>query len=398
MTWVAHLVRTMTGERGAQLKLAASGTWSIPLNGLEDFTVTVDKAQLRGLEPKWWGHHRTSIAVSWRHEDGTLDAWVAGPIMGPPSETPSTATLTCKGIGAILSARVTLSRDYGMPGEYQGDMWQLAHANVTRTGMSLGSIAQDIVELSTTRKLGGFLPIRYGSPRETGSTLNQRTYYGYNLANNVTWKRLTELTGVRGGPDIAFRPAWTDDGMLEWVMVHGTRAQPAIEQAWTMDLDTTSSTSPVASTSVSTDASEVTNRVYWTGAGEGAGTLIRMVQDEPRLADHMPLLESVGSTSDSDSPDLLLSHAQAKLDDGRSSITQISVKIDGSDQRCEIGRWRVGDAALLTLGDEWLTVPAGTTTKRIIAAKGSWDSNLVDLEFQDDGPIEYEEEPDGSAP
>ena len=36
----------------------------------------------------------------------------------------------------------------------------------------------------------------------------------------------------------------------------------------------------------------------------------------------------------------------------------------------------------------------GTSPKRIIAAKGSWDSPMVDIEFQDDGPVEYEEEPE----
>ena len=66
MTWVAHLVRTMDGARGARLDLAAEGSWEIPLNGIESFSVTVGKDQVRRLDPLWWSPYRTSVAVSWQ--------------------------------------------------------------------------------------------------------------------------------------------------------------------------------------------------------------------------------------------------------------------------------------------------------------------------------------------
>ena len=393
MTWVAHLVRTMDGRLGAQLDMASEGSWSIPINGIEDFSVTVSKGQLRRLDRAWWESMRTSVVVSWRGSDGVLVPWVAGPIIGPPSEGRETATLSCRGIGAVLEKRVVLDRE---PAESPTDTQRaLATSSVRLRGMSLGTIAQEVVKRATDLKIGGRLPIVFGSPREQGSTLNERTYEGFNLANNGAWKRLTELTKVRNGPDIAFRPRWAGDGRsLEWVMVHGTRAQPTIAQEWTMDVDTTSNLSPVADVAVSTDAGRLSSRVYWTGAGEGAGTLIRVVQDTARLDGQMPLLEVVGSTSDSENGSLVLQHARAELAAGRAPITQITVTVDGSDPRCEIGRWRVGDAARLTMGSDWLTVRSGTSTKRIIAAKGSWDSPMVDIEFQDDGPVEYEEEPE----
>ena len=393
MTWVAHLVRTMDGRLGAQLDMASEGSWSIPINGIEDFSVTVSKSQLRRLERAWWESMRTSVVVSWLGADGVLVPWVAGPIIGPPSEGRETATLSCRGIGAVLEKRVVLDRE---PAESPTDTQRaLATSSVRLRGMSLGTIAQEVVKRATDLKIGGRLPIVFGSPREQGSTLNERTYEGFNLANNGAWKRLSELTKVQNGPDIAFRPRWTDDGRsLEWVMVHGTRAQPTIAQDWTMDVDTTSALSPVADVSVSTDAGRLSNRVYWTGAGEGAGTLIRVVQDTARLDGQMPLLEVVGATSDTENGSLVLQHARAELAAGRAPVTQITVTIDGSDPRCEIGRWRVGDAARLTMGSDWLTVSPGTSPKRIIAAKGSWDSPMVDIEFQDDGPVEYEEAPE----
>ena len=382
----------MDGARGARLDLAAEGSWEIPLNGIESFSVTVGKDQVRRLDPLWWSPYRTCVAVSWQREDGSLDAWIAGPIIGPPTETRATATFECRGIGAILERRVlTAQEPISLSTAAQVEMMT---KRLRYAGMSLGTIGQEVVKRGMA-KVGGTLPITFGSPREQGSTLNERTYEGHNLANNGVWKRLTELSGVRNGPDIAFRPRWNAEGWLEWVMVHGTRAQPQIAQDWAMDLDTTSSRSPVASVDVTTDASRLTSRVYWTGAGEGSTTLVRVAEDRSLLHDQMPILEAVGSTSDSANGDLIREHAIAALAASRDVVTQISMRVDGSDQRCEIGRWHVGDAARVTLGDEWLAVPAGTSQKRIISAKGSWSSAMVDLEFQDDAiptPDDYSDE------
>ena len=371
----------MDGARGARLDLAAEGSWEIPLNGIESFSVTVGKDQVRRLDPLWWSPYRTSVAVSWQREDGSLDAWIAGPIIGPPAETRATVTFECRGIGAVLERRVLTAQE--PISQSTAAQVEMMTKRLRYAGMSLGTIGQEVVKRGMA-KVGGTLPIAFGSPREQGLTLNERTYEGHNLANNGVWKRLTELSGVRNGPDIAFRPRWNAEGWLEWVMVHGTYAQPQIAQEWSMDLDTTSSRTPVASVDVTTDASRLASRVYWTGAGEGSTTMVRVAEDRSRLADQMPILETVGSTSDSANRDLIREHAIAALAASRDVVTQINMRVDGSDQRCEIGRWRVGDAARVTLGDEWLTVPAGTTAKRIISAKGSWSNAMVDLGFQDD--------------
>ena len=393
MTWVAHLVRTMDGARGAQLNLSNEGGWEIPLNGIEEFSVTVGKRQLLRLDPLWWQPWRVSVAVSWQKPDGTLDAWVAGPIVNlPTGESRVSATLPCRGIGAAFAERVLTAQE--PISQSTAAQVEMMTKNLRYAGMSYGTIAQEVVKRGMA-KVGGSYPIVFGSPREQGSTLRTRTYDGYNLANNQVWKRLTELSGVRNGPDIAFRPRWRDDGNLEWVMVHGTHAQPQIAQTWAMDLDTTSARSPIASVNVTTDASRLASRVYWTGAGEGSTTMVRVAEDRSRLADQMPLLEKVGSTSDSDSRDLIREHALGELAASKDPVTQIDMRVNGADPRAEIGRWRVGDAANVTMGDEWLTVPAGTTSKRIIAASGQWKNSMVDLSFQDDavhGPDDYLDE------
>ena len=389
--WRAHLVQTMTGVVGAELRLAAEGTWTIPLNGIESFQVTVSKTQLAELHPLKWAPWVGSVVVSWERPDGTLVPWVAGPITGPPAETRGVdgmATFECCGIGAVLERRVVAENDFS------ADV--LRGSSMTRSGMSLGTIVQEIVEAVTKRRLGGALPIVARSPRETGSRLNTRTYEGWNLANNMAWKRITEITQVRNGPDVAFRPEWGGAGLV-WGLYHGTAAQTGIEQKWVMDLDSTSSKSPVASVEPTSDATNLNNRVWWTGAGEGAGTLVTREQDVSRLSKYMPLLETVGSTSDSENMPLLIDHASAALAAGATPLKQLSMKIDGSDPRAEIGRWQVGDLARVTTGNEWLTVPAGTRFERVIAAKGSWSTAIVDVEFQPDMAYEPDEESNNGA-
>ena len=384
--WRAFFVQTMTGAIGAELDLAATGSWSITLNGIESFDVTVPKTQLRAVGREWWRPFAASVLVSWERPDGTLVPWIAGPIVDDPEETrgrDGVATFSCKGIGAILEKRLVVEQDFSAK--------TIQRSIMARKGMSLGTIVQDIVEVATTRRLGGQLPIGARSPRETGARLNQRTYEGWNVANNVAFKRIKEITEVRNGPDVMFRPEYTDDGM-QWGLYHGTAAQQGIAQDWTMDLDTTSALSPVASVSPTSDGEQLANRVWWTGAGEGAGTLVQKAEDKNALANYMPLLEVVGSTSDTENYALLTEHALARLAAGKTPLKQLSMTIDGADPRAEIGRWHVGDLARVTTGDEWMTVQQGTRFERVIAAKGSWNTAMVTVEFQGDEAYEAEEE------
>lgn len=384
--WRAFFVQTMTGAIGAELDLAAEGSWSITLNGIELFDVTVPKTQLQAVGREWWRPFAASVLVSWERPDGTLVPWIAGPIVDDPAETrgkDGVATFSCKGIGAVLEKRVVAEQDFSAK--------TIQRSIMARKGMSLGTIVQDIVEVATERRLGGQLPIVARSPRETGARLNERTYEGWNLANNGAFKRIKEITEVRNGPDVMFRPEYVDDG-IQWGLYHGTAAQPGIAQDWTMDLDSTSTLSPVADVAPSSDGEQLANRVWWTGAGEGAGTLVQKAEDKTALANHMPLLEVVGSTSDTENYALLTEHALARLAAGRTPLRQLSMVVDGSDSRAEIGHWHVGDLARVTTGDEWMTVPQGTRFERIIAAKGSWNTSMVTLEFQGDQAYEAEEE------
>ncbi|MDU2058820.1 MAG: hypothetical protein E6719_05880, partial [Dermabacter sp.] len=140
----------MTGAIGAELDLAATGSWSITLNGVEAFDVTIPKTQLREIHPSWWAPFAGSVLVSWERADGMLVPWVAGPIVNLPEETrglDGVAKFSCRGIGAILEKRVVAEQDFSAK--------TIQRSIMARKGMSLGTIVQDIVEVATDRRLGG---------------------------------------------------------------------------------------------------------------------------------------------------------------------------------------------------------------------------------------------------
>lgn len=389
MTWTAHLVETTSGQLGAELTISESGSWSAALGDVEEWKVTVGRKRLREVEPARWAPWRSSILMSWRDSEGRLRPWLLGPITNLPSEnrTADTATFSCKGVGELLERRVLMARDFGAQANTGEEMTALAESQVVLKNMSYGTMMQEIVRLCTQERMGGSLPISFGSPRETGSELFTMTYYGYNLANNDAWKLINARANLIKGPDYAFRPRFVpgDPTRVEWELVHGTVAQRTIAQDWTMDLDTTSRNSPLAEVDPISDASTMMNRAWRTGAGEDAGTLIRMGVNMDQISAGMPLMEHVGSDSDSDNPNLLNNRAEADLWNGSAPLQQITVDVNGADPRAEIGRWHVGDYANLTIGDDWLTVPSTNGRAKpykIIAAKGGWDQTVT-LEFQE---------------
>jgi hypothetical protein len=385
MTWRAYLIETVSGRVGRRLQLAG-GSWSVPLNGIPEATVKVSKSDLRAVTDEARAPWRGGLLLTFESAFWPETPIVAGPIVAPPVQSRDHCELTARGIEAMLQRRFLLAREYGHDAvTYADDMRWLPLSKIPLTGMSLGTIAQEVIYYATDRKTAGALPIVFGSPREVGAGLHDRTYEGFNLANNEAWKRLTELTEVEDGPDLAFRPRWAaeDRSRIEWAFVHGSSAQPTIGQAWTMSVDTTAPVGPVGDVSVTATGENLTSRAYWTGAGEGGGTLVEVAEDRGRIGGGMPLLESVGSDPDTENRALLRSKAAGAVRAGAAPLYQVTTDVDGSDRRTQLGRFAVGDASEVTLSG-WLDIDDGERSLRLIAAKGDLSSPRVTLEFQPD--------------
>lgn len=366
MPWSVHLTHPTTGELGPSVD-PTSGSWSIELNKTESGSITVPKARLRQIEPAWWNPGAGGVVYAYHQPNGTVIPWVAGVITGWPDETDDNLTLDWSGPRKILSQRI-ITEDLKL------------------TGMSLGTIAWEIVKHLMARKPAGGLPIVHGTDEEdtlTGAD-HTRTYDGWNVSNNDGDKRLTELSGVENGPDIMFRPRWTDDTQraFEWVMVHGTEGRPPIAQTWYPDFDTTGARSGITDVKITSSADAVVNRVWATGAGEGAAVARTYAEDLSSLRHRVPFTERVITDNDQADTAKLLVKAKGELAASLHMVDQVDFSTRADSPKYPLGSYFVGDNGLVTMRG-WIAIPDGTRPMRILKMSGNLDEK-ISLSFQSD--------------
>ena len=76
--WRAYMIRTATGEVGAQLH-PVDGSWEIPLNGIESWKVKVSVEDLEGVDRAWYTEGIGGVLITWT-VDGKEIPWIAGPV------------------------------------------------------------------------------------------------------------------------------------------------------------------------------------------------------------------------------------------------------------------------------------------------------------------------------
>lgn len=367
MTWAVYLIRTVTGEVGAQLD-PTTGSWSIELNKTETGSVGVKKQDLARIPASWWRPWQAGILFTYTDPFGDEKPVVAGPITGWPTETKTEFTLDWAGIRKILERRIiTTNKEY--------------------KGISLGTIAWRIVEETSAEKPNGGLPIVHASPEQTVSddkADHQRTYEAWNLSNNGIDKRLTEISEVINGPDIMFAPRWANDEhtAIEWGMYHGTEARPPIIQTWTPDFDLTGPNPAITDPSITSDASALVHRVWATGSGEGDDVARAYAEDLTTLKDWVPYMEKVITDSEQADTAKLGAKASGELENSKHMIDQLSFSVRADSKKYPLGSYMVGHTGNVTL-DGFFSIPDGTYPMRIIKASGGLDEK-VSLEFQQD--------------
>lgn len=362
MSWQVNLVETVTGQVGRTLS-PESGSWAIELNKADSGSVRVSKDDVADIDRRrlspWWA----SVLFSYITPDGRIIPICGGPIISWPSEDQDSLTLDWRGMREMFTRR-HLEKDY------------------TLRGMSLGTIAWEVVKAGMDRPAGG-LPIVHGSPYESKSTLNERTYEAWNLANNNCEKRLTELTNVINGPDMMFRPEWADNEMtrVRWRFVHGTSWDPTIAQDTTMVWDTTAAGTHVTSPSVTSDGSKIFTRVFGTGAGEGAKTTRTQAESLALVKEGWPPLETVISDQDQAKAEPIRQKCLGELADSRRMVDQLSVTVYAAHEATPWGTWHVGDTVTVVLTDDWWSIPGGEHQMDIIKASGDL-TDMVKVELQ----------------
>ncbi|GAA4707475.1 hypothetical protein APR04_003807 [Promicromonospora umidemergens] len=245
----------------------------------------------------------------------------------------------------------------------------LAHVDLSWSGLSLGTIGKRIVETATAHD-GGSLPLVL--PDDIAGT-HERVYPWWEYGKVA--ERLKQLVEVQRGPDIAFQPRLTPDGLgLEWVMRTGTDNDPLLHQVgadWQWDRGAVRS--PLRLLSVKRDPSKMAFRQIITGDGMEDDRPISLAQDLTPTTDGMPLLESVESTNATDQA-TLDGYSSAYLQAARRPWQTWALATDQSSP--EVGLYRPGDWATVHIPQGHIYLTAGEYRTRILEVSGGLDSKV----------------------
>lgn len=190
---------------------------------------------------------------------------------------------------------------------------------ISYQNVSQRAIACDVIRRCTSAKPGGSLPIDLPYIGEekihlsSDGTPNQnywRTYNGFDVANNSCKDILGKLSATSYGPDMQFRPYFSDQRHVRYRFVAGSDDEPNLEQTGLL-YTLTSFPRGGNLQSVEIDNAGPIMRIYGTGNGSDASMDCHLSEDLTlcEQTDPWPLMEmarqdtnltarSIGSTYD----------------------------------------------------------------------------------------------------
>lgn len=348
------------GRIGAPIE-ATTASWSIELNKTEDLSFTVHKPHLATIQPYLYTPPTGGALLTHTGQDGIEYPLIAGPIADWGNETRNTLEIKAHGVRYFFEHRT---------------IWETLNFQNT----TLGEIAWALAVHGMNRP-GGSFPLVHGTISDQGG--RQRTYEHWNVANNIISKRWSELSKVANGPDIMIRPRWAnpEHTAIEWAFVHGNEHYPFIAQDWQPDFDTTAPSGEIGEVTVTSSAKGLVNRIWYTGAGEGAGTAIAYAENLDNVQAGAPFLEAVLSDADQDNVEVLRQKAAGALAVRQAMTDQVTLKFPANSIKTPLGAFFVGDIASVTLTG-WLSIPAGTRDMRIIKMDGNLEPTVT-IDFQE---------------
>lgn len=383
--WKAFLFQVPTGSIGPAVNLQEGADYSLPLSDDTTAKFALDKTDLPIFDPTidahrnleyWLGSWGPGIVYTFQDR-----AIFAGPLISNPREYAKEIQFDAGGARSILKKRFVVK---------ESDLYSpnIAKGVIQFKGMSLGTIAQEVVKVGMAKPRGN-LPINFASPRETtaNDAEHQRTYRAYNVNTLTVDEVLTKISEVSRGPDIAFRPRLINDAQLVWDMVHGTENNPRIAQKVIPRWDLTAEKSDVASLEITKTGTYETDRVIVTGSGTNEATIMAMAENLDRGSSDMPLLESSYNIQ-SDSKSNVKKHAESTLLQHRRPLREYTLFVSTYGEY-PLGTYWPGDLAIIYVKG-FFNLPDGEHKMRILNMTGGFGSSQVRLSMQLDDQWEID--------
>jgi hypothetical protein len=349
--WYCKLFLLTTGAVLGELPLTQDPAWSQQINQSGSWTALtpiggsggLSKATLRSLAKGG----RVGVACCFGTGAATDYIAQAGPIWTGqcPQEQPSVWQLGGAGFASLLAATDLIDPNTATPLVVTNSMQGIA--------VALLNAAQALNPLPVDIPAGPF----------TGITT--MTYQWYDFA--TVWQRLQELTQLAGGPDVYFRPYFSDSSHIRWQAVVGN---PYITQAGAPLLFDYGSN--LTSCLPSSDSSKLATTVYAKGNGVEAGILWRQAVDTTLTGNGYPKLVY----NDSSHSDVIDLNVLANWASGDLALYGRSVETWAATARTDmsplLGSYGPGVFANYNFGDDsHPIIPAGMYSQRILGLQRS---------------------------
>jgi len=360
---------------------ATEGSWTVTTNADESITCTIPARDPNVRRLQVWANTPLARSGLLAEIDGMPVA--AGPIWKRKYDTKAGAiSLTAGGLWSYWNRRLLLpvtARTAPLVNLTTGDPDASLDVNVT--GFSYGTMAKKWIQLAQLWP-NGAVPMQFPAD-EVGTRVKPVAAIDLKMVG----KMIEDLSNLENGPDFAFRPRRSLDGLgIYWEFQHGSATVPrlgstdATNTKWTYGAPLGGAAFDLK---VGEDATDVATEAWLSGGASGDKVVIARAESAALLADGFPLLGMVdGGHSDVTTQTTAQSYANGdvKLASNAASFWSMSVRAH-EKKAPQLGDYWLGDLVTITVDKREGVLPPGDFVRRIASIQGDLQDNAYDLTF-----------------